>query len=61
MKIKVNDSVIMPEPDYKYDDMWQHGGFCANVVDIHDNGNLIVEDADGDFFEVEGYRVTLAE
>lgn len=52
-------SVIMPEPNGT-DDCWSHGGFTANVWDAKDDGKLItVEDADGDFFDVEPERVVL--
>ena len=59
MKITKGINVKMPEPNDT--DSWNFGGFWACVEYIKPNGNLIVEDADGDFFEVEGYRVTLAE
>ena len=52
-------SVIMPEPNGT-DDGWSHGGFSATVWDAKDDGKLItVEDADGDFFDVEPERVEL--
>jgi hypothetical protein len=49
--------VIMPEPNKN--DVWIYGEFVAYVNDILDNGNLIVEDGDSDFFEVEANRVEI--
>lgn len=51
--------VLMPEPNET--DVWVYGNFVAYVNDILDNGNLIVEDGDSDFFEVEANRVEIEE
>ena len=56
-KIKVGNRVEMPEPNDS--DIWNFGGFIATVEDILDNGNLVVVDSDGDFFEIEADRVEL--
>lgn len=56
MKTQFNvlDTVLMPEPNES--DAWTYGGFYAVVADIRENGNLIVEDQDSDFFEIEPER-----
>ena len=48
-------SVVMPEPTQN--DVWEIGGWQGRVVDIRENGNLVVKDVDGDCFEVEPQRV----
>ena len=58
-QFNVLDTVLMPEPNES--DAWTYGGFCAVVADIRENGNLIVEDADSDFWEIEAERVTKVE
>lgn len=48
--------VTMPDPDGT--DIFTVGGFSATVEDVRDeSGNLVVIDQDGDFFEIEPYRV----
>jgi predicted amidohydrolase len=55
-KIYHEAKVVMPDPEK--DDFWQHGDFIVTVADIKNStGNLIVYDADGDYFEVEPNRV----
>lgn len=56
-KIKIGDTIVMPTPNKK--DAWSHGNFLAVVNDILKNGNLIVEDQESDFWEVEPDRVEL--
>jgi hypothetical protein len=56
-KIKVNDSVIVPEPNAN--DAWSCGNFHATVIDILDNGNVLVEDQDSDSWEIEPERLEL--
>ena len=51
--------VIMPEPNET--DIWNFGGFVPYVNDVNDDGTIIVEDGDSDFFQVEGSRVEIAE
>lgn len=53
-QFKIGETVEMPHPNA--DDIWICGGFYAKVRDILDNGNLIVEDQDSDFFEIEPER-----
>jgi hypothetical protein len=53
-EIKVGDDVMMPEPNGT--DIHCHE-FVGYVNDILDNGNLIIEDGDSDFFEIEPNRV----
>lgn len=57
--IGVGDQVVVPEPEK--DDAWTFGGFLAQVVDIRENGNCLVEDQDSDIWEVEPARLVLAE
>lgn len=54
MKIKVQDEVLMPEPEHG--DEW-HYEFMATVIDILDNGTAIVEDQDSDLWTVEIERL----
>jgi hypothetical protein len=53
-EFKIGDTVEIPEPNDT--DFWNYGGFLADVRDIRDNGNLIVEDQDSDFWEIESER-----
>jgi hypothetical protein len=53
-QFNIGDTVEMPEPNES--DAWTYGGFYAVVADIRENGNLIVEDADSDFWEIEAER-----
>jgi len=57
-EIQVGNSVVMPEPIL--DDAWSHGGFLATVIDVLDNGNLLVEDQDSDIWEIQPDRVEIA-
>ena len=50
------DSVITPEPNGS--DIHEHS-FSCTVIDIYGNGNCVVEDGDGDCFEIEGNRLEL--
>jgi len=58
-QFNVLDTVLMPEPNES--DAWTYCGFCAIVADMRENGNLIVEDQDSDFWEIEAERVTKVE
>lgn len=46
--------VLVPEPNDS--DIHNHS-FVGSVADILDNGNIIVEDQDSDFFEIEANRL----
>lgn len=54
--ITVGDNVQAPEPD-EYDNF--NFEFVGYVADIMDNGNIIVEDQDSDFFEIEHNRLEI--
>ena len=54
VKLEVMQIVNVPDPIA--DDIHNHE-FQGTVADILDNGNVIVEDGDSDFFEIEGYRL----
>lgn len=54
--IRVGDEYIMPEPT-EIDDAWKYGNFSVIVSDILDNGLVIVEDQDSDFFTIEASRL----
>jgi hypothetical protein len=58
VKFFMGKDLIMPEPTE--DDAWNFGNFNARVTDISVEGNLIVEDADSDFWEIEFDRAELA-
>jgi len=47
---------VVTVPDPIGDDIHNHE-FQGTVADILDNGNVIVEDGDSDFFEIESYRL----
>jgi hypothetical protein len=56
--IYLNSFVIMPDP--RTGDFWSHGDFQAKVIDVTDNGKLlIVTDCDDDVFYIEPSRVEL--
>ena len=55
-EINHGDEVLMPEPNGT--DIHNHD-FVGYVNDILDNGNIIVEDGDSDFFEIEANRVEI--
>ena len=50
--------VLVPDPIS--DDIHNHE-FQGTIADILDNGNVIVEDGDSDFFEIEAYRLEVLE
>lgn len=54
--INVGDRVIVPEPNDT--DVHNHS-FSGTVTEIADNENCIVEDGDGECFEIEGNRLEL--
>ena len=54
--INFNDDVEMPHPN---ETDIHHHEFVGNVANILDDGNIIVEDGDGDFFEIEAIRVSV--
>lgn len=53
--MKIGDTIIMPEP-FELGDSWEHGGFSAIIKSVDDE-LVIVEDADGDCFSIERYRI----
>ena len=53
-EIKDTDTVNVPEPNGS--DIHQHE-FTGHVADILDNGNVVVEDGDSEFFEIEANRL----
>jgi hypothetical protein len=55
IKICIGMSVLMPEPNET--DIYIIGDWYGNVEDIFDNGNILVTDSEGDFYEIEGDRV----
>jgi hypothetical protein len=55
--IWIEDSASVQVPDPKSDDIHQHA-FTGTVTGFR-NGNFIVEDMDGDSFEIEPYRLTV--
>ena len=54
--IKLELMQIVNVPDPIADDIHNHE-FQGTIAYILDEGNVIVEDGDGDFFEIEGYRL----
>lgn len=57
-EIHVQDLVNVPAPN----DTDQHNfEFTGTAIDHLENGNLIVEDMDSDFFEIEACRVEITE
>jgi hypothetical protein len=55
MNIGIGTRVVMPEPHET--DSYSIGGFVGTVIDSLENGNLIVEDADAVFHEIEAARI----
>ena len=53
-EIKETSRVQVPEPN---DTDIHHHEFVGGVVDILDNGNVVVEDSESDFFEIEAERL----
>lgn len=53
--LKVGDSVIVGEP--RADDLHQHG-FMGTVVAVKSDGVVVVEDQDGNCFDVGAERVS---
>jgi hypothetical protein len=50
--------VLVPEPNETDIHIFE---FVGRVADILDNGNVIVEDMDSDFFEIEANRLEIVE
>jgi hypothetical protein len=59
MKTLLNKTVIVPEPNLE--DNWSYGNFTATVIDILDNGNVLVEDQDSDIWEIEPERLEMSD
>ena len=57
-EITIVSEVRVPEPNDS--DIHVHS-FVGSVADILDNGNIIVEDRDSDFFEIEPERLEIIE
>lgn len=55
-QIEYLGSVIVPDPNES--DVHYHS-FVGIVVDLLDNGNVIVEDQDSDFFEIEANKLVV--
>ena len=58
--LSVGDNVEMPDPDDSLYDMWSFGGFIGSIVRFYDTNNIIyavVEDGDGDGFDIEAERL----
>ena len=53
-QINVMNEVLVPEPNESDIHNFE---FVGTVSDILDNGNVIVEDGDSDFFEIEAERL----
>jgi hypothetical protein len=56
--IECGMDVIVPEPNETDIYIFE---FVGMVDDILDNGNVIVSDGDGDFFEIEAERLEIIE
>ena len=56
LTIEVDCQVLVPEPNETDIHIFE---FVGMVDDILDNGNVIVSDGDGDFFEVEPERLII--
>lgn len=55
--LEIGDEVEMPDPNPLMGDMWNHGGWLGNIVDIR--GDIAdVEDGNGDVFSIELERLT---
>lgn len=59
LEFKVGDSVIVPEGNPE-DDAWVYS-FVGTVACVLDNGDVIVEDMNSYSFQVEAYRLKMAE
>ena len=57
-EIKSYSSVLVPKPSRS--DIHIHK-FQGTVADILDNGNVIVEDKESNFFEIEANRLEVVE
>lgn len=57
-KITETSRVLTPIPNET--DVHTHQ-FVGSVADILENGNVIVEDQDSDFFEIESERLEIVE
>lgn len=56
VEIFIGSTVVLPEPNET--DQWNHGNFSAIVEDCDDKtGDLLVIDAEGDYWAVEPDRV----
>jgi hypothetical protein len=55
-EFEIGDSVEVPDPDDS--DIHNHS-FVGTIIDFR-NGNAVVEDGDGECFEIEVERLTLA-
>ena len=55
-EFEIGDSVEVPDPDET--DIHNHS-FVGTIIDFR-NGNAVVEDGDGECFEIEVERLTLA-
>ena len=55
-EIKLHDNVVVDDPNI-FEDNWDHS-FLGHVIAINEQSNtVIVEDGDGDIFEVEPIQV----
>lgn len=59
MKIKLSDSVIMPEPT-EADDFWTFGNFLGTVIGILENGDVLVEDQESNIWQIHPERLELS-
>lgn len=57
-QIKETSLVQVPEPN---ETDIHRNEFTGTVADIMDNGNVIVEDNESDFFEIEANRLEIIE
>lgn len=56
--ITETSTVLVPDPN---ETDIHSNEFVGSVADILDNGNVIVEDGDSDFFEIESQRLEVIE
>lgn len=56
--IRFGDTVRIPEPTPN--DLWQHE-FVATVIDYSENGDITVEDQDGDCYQMVPHIVEIVE
>lgn len=54
--LKLGDKVVIPDPDATKGDAWNFGNFIATVKKYKNDKIISVEDADGDYWDVEAYR-----